>query len=102
MKRVLFILFVLVLLAAGAGGWWFYTGVGRPFKGYSGTEQFVEISRGGGSLAIAKQLADAGVIRDVNSFRLALWLSGKGRRARLPIKSREAKSTFGRSRSPRG
>jgi hypothetical protein len=58
----------------------FCTRVGRPFKGYSGTEQFVEISRGGGSLAIAKQLADAGVIRDVNSFRLALWLSGKGRR----------------------
>jgi UPF0755 protein len=80
MKRALLILVVLVLVAAGAAGWWFYTGVDRPFKGYSGAEQFVEIPRGGGSLAIAKELADAGVIRDVNSFRLALWLSGKGRR----------------------
>ena len=80
MKRVLGILFLLVLVAAGAAGWWFYTGVDRPFKGYADAEQFVDIPKGSGSVGIAKQLADAGVIRDVNSFRLALWLSGKGRR----------------------
>jgi UPF0755 protein len=80
MKRVLAILFLLVLIVAGVAGWWFYTGVDRPFKGYADTEQFVDIPKGSGSAAIAKQLADAGVIRDVNSFRLALWLSGKGRR----------------------
>src|SRR5204863_4293075 len=26
------------------------------------------------------RLADAGVVRDVNSFRLALWMTGQGRR----------------------
>ena len=79
MKRVLGVLFLLAVIAGGVAGWWFYTGVDRPFKGYGGTEQFVEIPHGAGSVAIARQLADAGVIRDVNSFRLALWLSGKGR-----------------------
>ncbi len=80
MKRAFGILFLVVLVAAAAGGWWIHRGVDRPFKGYEGTEQFVEIPRGAGSVAIARQLADAGVIRDVNSFRLALWLSGTGRR----------------------
>ena len=31
-------------------------------------------------MAIAKRLADAGVVRDVVSFRLALWITGEGRR----------------------
>ena len=79
MKRLFGILILVICVAAAIGGWWFYTGVDRPFKGYSGTEQFVEIPRGAGSVVIARQLADAGVIRDVNSFRLALWVSGKGR-----------------------
>ena len=59
---------------------WFYRGVDRPFKGYDAAEQFVEIPQGAGSAAIAKRLADAGVVRDVNSFRLALWLTGAARR----------------------
>jgi UPF0755 protein len=76
-----FALFVLVVLIAAAGaGVWFYRGVDRPFKGYDAAEQFVEIPQGAGSMAIAKRLADAGVVRDVNSFRLALWLTGSGRR----------------------
>ena len=76
-----FALFLLVVLIAAAGaGVWFYRGVDRPFKGYDAAEQFVEIPQGAGSMAIAKRLADAGVVRDVNSFRLALWLTGSGRR----------------------
>ncbi len=76
-----FALFVLLLLVAAAGaGVWFYRGVDRTFKGYDGAEQFVEIPQGSGSMAIATRLADAGVVRDVNSFRLALWLTGAGRR----------------------
>jgi len=71
---------IVVLLVAAAGGWWFYSGVDRPFKGYAGEEQFVEIPSGSGSLTIARRLADAGVVHDVNSFRIALWMTGAGRR----------------------
>jgi UPF0755 protein len=68
------------VIAAGATAWWFQSGVNRPFKGYDAPEVFVEIPQGAGSVAIAKRLADAGVVHDVNTFRLALWLTGKGRR----------------------
>jgi UPF0755 protein len=78
-KKFALFLLVLVIAAAGAGVW-FYRGVDRPFTGYDGAERFVEIPQGEGSKAIAKRLADAGVVRDVNSFRLALWLTGSGRR----------------------
>jgi peptidoglycan lytic transglycosylase G len=80
-KRLALFLF-FVLLAIAAAGVWFYVGVDRPYKGYAEDEQFVEIPQGAGSLAIAHRLADAGVIRDVSSFRLALWLTGEGRRLR--------------------
>ncbi len=79
MKRLAFFVLVLIIVAAAAGAW-FYRDADRPFKGYEGPEQFVEIAQGAGSSGIAKRLADAGVVRDVNSFRLALWLTGSGRR----------------------
>jgi UPF0755 protein len=76
-----FALFVLlILIGAAAICAWFYLGVDRPFKGYDGAEQFVEIPSGSGTSAIARRLADAGVIRDEISFKLALWLSGNARR----------------------
>jgi UPF0755 protein len=79
MKRFgLFILLLVIICAAGAA--WFYSGVDRPFKGYGAEEQFVDIPQGAGSIAIGKRLADAGIVRDANSFRLALWLTGAGRR----------------------
>jgi len=76
----LFLLVLVLLLLAGAAGAWFYTGIDRPFKGYDAAEQFVEIPQGSGSIAIGKRLADAGVVHDVNGFRLALWITGAGRR----------------------
>jgi UPF0755 protein len=79
MKKFALFLLLVVIACAGAGVW-FYRGVDRPFKRYDAAEQFVEIPQGAGSIAIAKRLADAGVVRDVNSFRLVLWLTGEGRR----------------------
>lgn len=79
MKKFILFLIILIALAIGAG-WYFYKGVDRPFKGYDAAEQFVEIPQGSGSAGIAKRLADAGVVQDVNSFRLALWISGSARR----------------------
>ena len=79
MKRLLlFVILLLVVCAAGAT--WFYLGVNRPYKGYAESEQFVEIPQGSSTAAIARRLADAGVVSDVNTFRLALWVTGQGRR----------------------
>jgi peptidoglycan lytic transglycosylase G len=79
-KRVLLLLLLLVVIAAAAAAWWTYVGVARPFKGYAGPEQFVEVVQGSSSASIARRLTDAGVVRDARSFRIALWLSGEGRR----------------------
>lgn len=79
MKRFFGLLLLLIVLAAAGAAWWFYAGVDRPFKGYDAPELFVEIPQGAGSAAIARRLADAGVVENVNSFRLALWITGKGR-----------------------
>jgi UPF0755 protein len=79
MKRFALVVFVLMLLGAGAASW-FYLGTTRPFKGYDAPELFVEIPPGSGSIAIGKRLADAGVVRDASTFGLALWLAGEGRR----------------------
>jgi cell division protein YceG involved in septum cleavage len=99
MKRLALVVFVLILLGAGAAGW-FYVGTTRPFKGYGASELFVEIPSGSGSIAIGKRLADAGVVRDASTFRLALWLTGDGR-GRSPTRSHAARCTSVRSRSPR-
>jgi UPF0755 protein len=80
MKRFFAFVFLLVVIAAGGAAWWFYARVDRPFKGYDSPDVFVEIPQGAGSVTIAKRLADAGVVPDVNTFRLALWLRGEGRR----------------------
>jgi len=103
MKRLLRLLLLLVLVAAGVAGWWLYVGINTPFKGYDAAEQFVDIPQGSGSIAIAKRLADAGVIRDVHSFRAALWLTGEGRRLQAgeyrfdrPVSAREVADKIAR------
>ena len=79
MKRFAALLFI-VLLVLGAAGAWLYLGVDRPYKGYLAPEEFVEIPVGAGPASIGRRLVDAGVVRDRSSFRLALWLTGQGRR----------------------
>ena len=102
MKKFLLFVLVLLLVAAGVGGW-FYLGVDRPFKGYDGAELFVEIPQGAGSIAIGKRLADAGVVRDASSFRIALWVTGEGRRLQAgeyrfdhPVSAREVADKIAR------
>lgn len=73
------VLALVAALAAGAAAGILYRRAHEPFKGYAGTEQFVEIGRGSAIRAIGQQLAEAGVIRDVASFRAALWLTGLSR-----------------------
>jgi UPF0755 protein len=73
--------FVLILLlVAGAAAAWIYRGVQQPFRGYAGSEQFVEVPPGLGMRAIGQRLVAAGVIRDALTFRTALWLEGRATR----------------------
>ena len=102
MKRlILFVILLLVVCAAAAA--WFYIGVNGPYKGYAETEQFVEVPQGVGTAAIGRRLADAGVVSDVNTFRLALWMTGQGRHLQAgeyrfdrPMSARQVADKIGR------
>jgi UPF0755 protein len=56
-----------------------YWRINQPYRGYEGTEQFVELPQGTGSVAIGERLVAAGVVRDTPTFRAALWMSHQGR-----------------------
>ena len=71
---------LLVVVAGVLAAAWLYISLGRPFKGYGDAEQFVEIPAGSGTAAMARRLDEAGVVRSAESFRLAVWLRGSGRR----------------------
>ena len=80
MKRFLALAFVAVLLAAAGSAWWFVVRLRQPYRGFTGTEQFVEIPQGAGSRLIGERLVQSGVIRDRLTFRAALWMTGASRR----------------------
>jgi UPF0755 protein len=78
MKKLIGLLFILLLVAGAAVGV-LYMRVNQPYRGFEGTERFVEIPPGAGSIAIGDRLIEAGVIRDRTTYRTALWMTGKGR-----------------------
>jgi UPF0755 protein len=78
MKKLAFLV-LLILIAVGAAGVWIYLRIGEPYRGYQAAEQFVEIPAGAGSRTIGDHLVEAGIVRDATSFRVGLYLSGKGR-----------------------
>ena len=75
----LFVVFVLVAIAAGAGGWWLYSRVVDPYRGYPDAEVFVDIPPGSGPNTIGDRLIARGVVRDSLTFRAALLISGRAR-----------------------
>jgi UPF0755 protein len=79
LKR-LFIAFIVLVLVGAAGAAWLVMSVNRPYQGYQGAEQFVEIPQGAGPAGIARRLAQAGVVRNTLTFRIAVWVTGEGRR----------------------
>jgi UPF0755 protein len=79
LKR-LFIAFIVLVLVGAAGAAWLVMSVNRPYQGYQGAEQFVEIPQGAGPAGIARRLAQAGVVRNTLAFRIAVWVTGEGRR----------------------
>jgi UPF0755 protein len=79
MKKFVF-LFVLALLAAGAGAYVLDQRAHTPFQGFTASEQFVEIPLGASTRTIGGSLVAAGVVPDSWTYRAALWLSGDARR----------------------
>jgi len=77
-KRLLWLV-VLLLVVAGAGAWMVYARVHESYRGFEVSEQFVDIPTGTGAVAIGTRLAEAGVVRDPMTFRVALWWSGRAR-----------------------
>ena len=80
MRRALFVIIAVVVVAAAGAGVWLLLGTEKPFKGYQGAEQFVEIPAGAGSALIGRRLTEGGVVRDSVSFRVALARSGQAKR----------------------
>jgi UPF0755 protein len=78
----LFLLLMLAAIVLGAGGWWVYSQVIDPYRGYSDPEVFVDIPAGSSPSAIGARLVDAGVVRDPRTFQVALWISGRSRALR--------------------
>src|SRR4030095_15286047 len=78
MRRLIFVVVAVAALAAAVAGV-YYARVDEKYRGYSGTERFVEIAPGTGSRAIGKALVDAGVVRDEWTFRLAVLMTGTQR-----------------------
>jgi UPF0755 protein len=78
MRRLILVVVAIAALAAAVAGV-YYARVDERYRGYTGTERFVEIAPGTGSRAIGKALVDAGVVRDEWTFRLAVLLTGTQR-----------------------
>jgi UPF0755 protein len=79
MKKLLALILLVVVIAGGAAAF-MYLRVNQPYRGFSGSEQFVDLPPGSGSLTIGQRLVDGGVVRDLSTYRTALWMSGAGRR----------------------
>ena len=79
MKKLLVLILLLAIAAAGVA-WWAYGGMEGRYRGFSGEEVFVEIPPGTGVAGIADRLTRAGVVQDALTFRLAARLSGDERR----------------------
>ena len=78
MKKIV-LLFLLVVVGGGLAAAVFYLRAQQPYLGFTATEQFVEIPSGASSRTIGDRLVSGGVIRDLQTYRVTLWLSGQGR-----------------------
>jgi len=81
-KRLAAWALVLLIVAGGGGALWLRHRLMTPFRRFSGDEVFVELSPGTREMDIARRLANAGVVPDPWTFRLAARLAGADRRLR--------------------
>ena len=80
-KLFRFVLLVTLVLAVGAvlAGSVIWGRLHEPFKGYTASEQFVEIPSGAGTNDIGRRLVDGGVVSNLLVFRAAVWSTGRVR-----------------------
>src|SRR5262249_60414896 len=96
-KKKLFGVFAF-LLAAGAFAW-MSVRINATYRGYQGSEQFIEVPPGSGSAAIGQRLVAGGGVRDMAGLCTAFGVRGQSRRlqagadrvgrARAPLQGRE-------------
>jgi UPF0755 protein len=66
-------------ILAGGGAWFMHGRLSTPYRAFSGDEVFVEMPVGTSVSGMAQRLADAGVVSDPMTFRIAARLSGADR-----------------------
>jgi UPF0755 protein len=79
LKRLMFVVGALAVLAGGLAGWEWWR-LERPYRGFTEADVFVDLPTGDSVAAMATKLADAGVVPDAFTFRLAARLSHTDRR----------------------
>lgn len=77
--RAILLLLVIAAVGAAAAAFEVQRRLTSPYRGFQSEEVFVEIPPGTGVRAIGRRLAEAGVVRDEWTFRLATWRYGAGR-----------------------
>lgn len=80
MKRLAIALLVLIAVSVLALAGSVFLSLSQPYKGYQEAETFVVIPPGSHPDRMARLLAEAGVVPNRTSFRVAVWLRGAGRR----------------------
>ena len=78
MKRLLFLTIVLGVLLGG-GAFFLHGRLTEPYRGFQDDEVFVNLPAGTTVSGIASRLAEAGVVPDALTFRVAARLSGADR-----------------------
>jgi len=78
--KKLFLTAIVLLLLAGAFGLWCRQRLVTPYRAFVADEVFVDLPPGTGVASIAARLADAGVLPDAWTFRLAARLTGSDRK----------------------
>jgi UPF0755 protein len=82
MRKLFLALVFIVVFIGGFGavlGNELWRRMHEPYKGFTGSEQFVEIPQGAGTADIRRRLMDAGVVSGEFTFRAALWWTGRSR-----------------------
>jgi UPF0755 protein len=77
-RKVALLIFIVIVAAATAAAT-IYLRTGQAYRGYGGSEQFVDIPAGSSTRAIGDRLVASGVVRDPLTYRLSLVLGGHAR-----------------------